>query len=421
MPHEAFAGVPPSAGTALADAVGLPPGWVVLANRALGGSAEISARIDYVLLHPNMGIALLDLAPTPRVPDAVQRLRRMLDTAQFRAIFSDYPPIIYCAVTQSELPGLRRMLEVAFGAEPPMKLSGGQSWMGSVLRLLALPETGEAAPLPSRPAAPYPPKANAMRPKSIKTQRKNQESGPGWGRPLLWGGALAASFAGLLGAFYHLQSVMAGASSRQPEPSLLALTEIARTVSPATLDTAPIAAAVSQAGGSSVPAANAAPQGSLPDLPEASPAAGIHSLSMLATVPVAVEAPPVSLPEPPRPEAALAVMPMPGSLPPAVAARPEPLRQLSPAMLVSLIRRGEEMRELGDLSAARALLVRAAEAGSAEAAAALAATWDPARLNPSQASNADPARALEWYRRAVLYGDTKSSRAVTRLEAEQQR
>ena len=86
-------------------------------------------------------------------------------------------------------------------------------------------------------------------------------------------------------------------------------------------------------------------------------------------------------------------------------------------MVAALLRRGEEMRDLGDLSAARALLTRAAEAGSARAAAALAATWDPVRLPPAQAGAADPVRALEWYRRAARGGDAGAAQAVTRLEA----
>jgi len=90
-------------------------------------------------------------------------------------------------------------------------------------------------------------------------------------------------------------------------------------------------------------------------------------------------------------------------------------------MLASLMRRGDAMFALGDVSAARRLYERAATAGSGSGSAATAAgrTFDPAVLAAMQAppSLADPGAAAGWYRKAILLGDREAEALLARLMA----
>jgi TPR repeat protein len=88
-------------------------------------------------------------------------------------------------------------------------------------------------------------------------------------------------------------------------------------------------------------------------------------------------------------------------------------------MLASLMRRGDAMFALGDVSAARRLYERAATAGSGSAATAAGRTFDPAVLAAMQAppSLADPGAAAGWYRKAILLGDREAEALLARLMA----
>ena len=87
-----------------------------------------------------------------------------------------------------------------------------------------------------------------------------------------------------------------------------------------------------------------------------------------------------------------------------------------------LLRRGKDAFSTGDLAAARLLLRRAAEAGSAEAALALGATFDPLVIRRLGAIGAAPdaAQARQWYQKAVALGSTTASQPLATLEASAQ-
>ena len=68
---------------------------------------------------------------------------------------------------------------------------------------------------------------------------------------------------------------------------------------------------------------------------------------------------------------------------------------------------------LGDVAVARLLFQRAAEAGSAEAAVSLGKTYDKNFIPPG--SKPDPAMAIEWYKKAVVLGDTRAADLIQRL------
>ena len=90
-------------------------------------------------------------------------------------------------------------------------------------------------------------------------------------------------------------------------------------------------------------------------------------------------------------------------------------RQLDREEITVLLDRGKHLIANGDLAAARLVLQRAADANDAEAALALAATYDPIVLRELKVYGftADPAMARAWYQRARELG---SAAALQRLE-----
>jgi type II secretory pathway predicted ATPase ExeA len=106
--------------------------------------------------------------------------------------------------------------------------------------------------------------------------------------------------------------------------------------------------------------------------------------------------------------------------PPVVLQRPaepappaKPAEPLPPALMAALMKRGNEAIDLGDLASARLLFQRAADAGNATAATALGKTFDPNFTTNVTAR--DPARAAEWYRKAVAMGDPSAVEFLKRL------
>jgi hypothetical protein len=82
-----------------------------------------------------------------------------------------------------------------------------------------------------------------------------------------------------------------------------------------------------------------------------------------------------------------------------------------------LITRGKDLLADGDVAAARLLLRRAAEAGSAEGAFTLGTTFDPVSLARLGAIGAAPdlAQARQWYRRAAELGSSAASQQLAGL------
>jgi hypothetical protein len=93
------------------------------------------------------------------------------------------------------------------------------------------------------------------------------------------------------------------------------------------------------------------------------------------------------------------------------------IRQIDRDELVSLLHRADEFIRSGDLSSARLLLRRTAEAGYAQGTLALAGTFDPNVLSKLgfQAGAADVAMARLWYERAETLGSTEAQRRLQQL------
>jgi hypothetical protein len=98
------------------------------------------------------------------------------------------------------------------------------------------------------------------------------------------------------------------------------------------------------------------------------------------------------------------------------------IHQLDPEVVASLLRRADALIASGDVAAARLVLRRAAEAGDAEAAMALAGTYDPANLAKLRVRGivSDLAMARSWYEKAKAFGSAEASRRLEMLASKRQ-
>lgn len=92
------------------------------------------------------------------------------------------------------------------------------------------------------------------------------------------------------------------------------------------------------------------------------------------------------------------------------------------AEVAAMIKRGKDILMSGDIISARLLLRRAADAGSAEAALALGATFDPVVIRRLGVIGMTPdiAQARQWYQRAADLGSAAATGQLAKLEQAQQ-
>jgi len=142
-----------------------------------------------------------------------------------------------------------------------------------------------------------------------------------------------------------------------------------------------------------------------PDLPE----------TPLPPKPKAVARADVAAPVPSPPAPAVAPAPAPAPPPPAKSAQREP--DTKQAALHE--QKGRDALITGNVAAARLFFSRAVELGSASAALALAATYDPAELPKLGVLGVapEPDTALKWYLKARELGAAEAERHITRLGA----
>jgi hypothetical protein len=97
---------------------------------------------------------------------------------------------------------------------------------------------------------------------------------------------------------------------------------------------------------------------------------------------------------------------------------PEPVRALDAETLAGLMTRARSLIGIGDITSARLLLERAANAGDATAALLLAQTYDPAVLGTSDARSviADASVARDWYQRAASLGSAEARQRLARFQ-----
>jgi hypothetical protein len=219
----------------------LPPGWAVIGRCRFGtGVPGPDATGCYALAHPDVGVALMDIAPDA-TPNAEARLRRALTAVDF---WPDYPgtlPVVHDRVDGTALRSLPWVLERGFAAQPGLTISGGTAWIEGVQRAMAADPAWE---LPGQPKAqaddppapvdeaeggdealPPPPRSRPVRPRR-------------WGRLAALSLAFAATFAvGLVAGFVLLDTPAPVA----PQP---VVATVATPAQPAPAPTAPSSAAV---------------------------------------------------------------------------------------------------------------------------------------------------------------------------------
>jgi len=85
--------------------------------------------------------------------------------------------------------------------------------------------------------------------------------------------------------------------------------------------------------------------------------------------------------------------------------------------IATLVERGKDFLVNGDLASARLLLKRAAEAGSADGALALGATFDPALIKRLGVIGTAPdiTQARDWYRKAAELGSPAATQQLAKL------
>ena len=101
--------------------------------------------------------------------------------------------------------------------------------------------------------------------------------------------------------------------------------------------------------------------------------------------------------------------------PPAPAPRVE---KIDPDTLAGMMSRAKSLMAIGDISSARLLLERAAEAQEADAAFMLGQTYDPAVLGSQdiRSISADPAKARNWYQKAAQLGSADAQQRLAQMQ-----
>ena len=143
-------------------------------------------------------------------------------------------------------------------------------------------------------------------------------------------------------------------------------------------------------------------------IPATPPAVPVH---VAQAAPVAPAAVPMRIAEIPPAATQKAA---PAADPPQAAAKPV---TMAPDEIAMLVKRGKDFLNNGDISSARLLLRRAAEAGDAEAALAFGSTFDPAVIARLGAIGveADSLKARQWYEKAAALGSNLASEQIAKL------
>jgi hypothetical protein len=106
---------------------------------------------------------------------------------------------------------------------------------------------------------------------------------------------------------------------------------------------------------------------------------------------------------------------------PSVPARPSISPPADNREITALVKRGKDFLVSGDFASARLFLKRAAEAGSADGALALGATFDPEMIKRLGAIGAAPdiAQARDWYQKAAELGAPAAAQQLAKLKPAQ--
>jgi hypothetical protein len=132
----------------------LPDPWTLLRQRRIGG--DQAEPVGVVLVHPEIGVALVDEAPRDPAPSA-HRLLDYLDGQRFGEFFPGELPIVALSVAADEFEVLGERLAAAFEAAPRLSVADAD-WADAVIELLMVSDDLAMAPVgdPETPRMPEP-------------------------------------------------------------------------------------------------------------------------------------------------------------------------------------------------------------------------------------------------------------------------
>ncbi len=130
----------PTLSSLLDTLTGLPDPWTLLAERAIGDTDRVGA----VLVHPEIGVALIDVAPRDAGP-AAAALGELLARERFAEFFPGELPIVAVSVAAEDIPGIGERLAEAFDAAPRLSIAD-RDWSDAVVELLLQPDDMAMAP-----------------------------------------------------------------------------------------------------------------------------------------------------------------------------------------------------------------------------------------------------------------------------------
>jgi hypothetical protein len=119
--------------------------WSVFSDVRIGTPPD-EAAVDYVLMHAQRGVALVDLAPHGS-PDSVARFRELLDSERFGEFFPGTLPIFRLVVEPSEIDEVSQLIERGFEGCPRLDIADPE-WANDLEAVLLGPEEPPAAEPP---------------------------------------------------------------------------------------------------------------------------------------------------------------------------------------------------------------------------------------------------------------------------------
>jgi len=117
----------------------LPEQWTLLRDRLIENEP-----VDGVLIHPDIGIALVNLAPR-QAEAAADALGHRLERERFAAYFPGALPLVPLAVPAEAIPEVGEQLANAFEAAPRLDIAD-RDWVDALIEMLLLPDDFAMAP-----------------------------------------------------------------------------------------------------------------------------------------------------------------------------------------------------------------------------------------------------------------------------------
>jgi surface antigen len=129
---------------------GLDLSWSVLGGLAFGGPPD-EVTVDFIALHPQRGVALIDAAPGGS-RESVPRFGALLQSHRFSARFPGTMPIVHLSLTAAAAAEIDVQLDTAFARAPALTIRDPR-WVPALAELLTSEPEPVPAPAPPRSAA----------------------------------------------------------------------------------------------------------------------------------------------------------------------------------------------------------------------------------------------------------------------------